>query len=220
MKYTCTWLVVTLYLAAGAAAQSVNQITIVPSNPSPGDTIRIISGFSYQGNCSFGMVGAYSDVVNDTIRIFPTYCGYGDTTLCHRTDTFTIDPLPAGNYTVFIEYHQGSICPFSGFDITLLQTDTVIAVNATHIPTTAATQHSIQAWPNPSGEYIMIDGNELNSSHSIYITNASGQIVFRRQVTQKPMLISTSGWEEKGIYIIHIQDTEGKLTGIQKIMLQ
>lgn len=220
MRFLFTWIVVTLCLAGNTAAQTVNQVTILPSNPTPGDTIRVISDFSYQGNCSFGMVGIYMDVVNDTIRIFPTYCGYGDTTPCNSIDTFEIPPLPANTYTIIIEYHQGSVCPFSGFDITLLQTDTTVTVNATGIQTTPVTQPSVQVWPNPAGEYIMLNGENLTASHRLYITNTLGQVVFRQQVIQMPMQVPVSGWGGKGVYLLYVSDDEGNFSGIQKIFVQ
>lgn len=106
-------------------AQVLNHITISPANPTSTDSIKIITDFSYFGNCSFGMVYSYSSINDSVIYIAPTYCGYGDSTLCTSIDTLTLGPFQEGNYALIIDFHQGSVCPISDFDAQLVQFDTI-----------------------------------------------------------------------------------------------
>src|SRR5687767_8286719 len=114
-----SWVISFMILSMTVNAQTVNLIYTIPYVPSPGDSIKIVSDFSYYGNCSYGMVSLYSYLQDSTIIVIPTYCGYGDSTWCNSIDTFTVGPYPEGSYSLHIEYHQGSICPISGFDATI-----------------------------------------------------------------------------------------------------
>ena len=180
MKNLYLTLISVTVLATTTLSQVVNQITISPSNPTANDTISVISNLSYYGNCSFGLVHYYTYFVNPVIEIIPTYCGYGDTTLCNSIDTFKTGPFPAGNYTISIEYHQGSICPISGFDAIIAQFDTsIIVVTTTGLPAPAVTNTSlISIYPNPSSHSIYINKNFISGTRSGFkIINVLGETV-------------------------------------------
>jgi type IX secretion system substrate protein len=167
-------------LATMTVSQSVNQIIISPSNPTASDTISVISNLSYYGNCSFGLVHYYTYFVNPVIQILPTYCGYGDTTLCNSIDTFKTGPFPTGNYTISIEYHQGSICPISGFDAIIAQFDTSLIVGATGIydPVSNTNNSLISIYPNPSSNTIHINKSFIPGTDSGFkIINVFGETV-------------------------------------------
>lgn len=179
MKNLFLFTVLFTVLSQGISAQGVNQVTIYPVNPSANDTIYVISDFTYHGNCSFGLVYSYSYLAGSVIYILPTYCGYGDTTLCNSIDTFKTGPFPAGNYTVSIEYHQGSICPASGFDATIALFDTSVVIGApTGLTDEMDDTSLIKIYPNPSSGIIYINkrfNSEDNSS--LMIKNMLGETV-------------------------------------------
>lgn len=152
-----TLLLFVLLFSIRAQAQVVNQITLLPTNPSSSDTLSVVTDFSYFGNCSFGLVGYYYYLLDSTIHILPTYCGYGDSTWCTSVDTLKLEPYPANNYTISIEFHQGSICPFSHFDATIAQFDTSLIISApSGINTINGPDDEISIFPNPTSEKVNV----------------------------------------------------------------
>jgi Secretion system C-terminal sorting domain len=151
------FVLVALLTSMNTQAQVVNQITILPTNPTSADTLSVIVDFSYFGNCSFGLVGYYYYVQDSTIHILPTYCGYGDSTLCTSIDTLKLETYPANNYNINIEFHQGSICPFSHFDATIAQFDTTLIISTpSGISPIYGTEDEISIFPNPTFEMVNI----------------------------------------------------------------
>ena len=145
-----TWIVVTLF-SVTAMAQTVNHISISPANPTATDTISIVSDFSYDGNCSYGLVYVDTFTIGSTIHVLPLYCGYGSSTLCNSIDTFRIGPYPGGSYSIQIQYHQGSVCPISGFDAIIAQFDSTLIIGGpSGFPGNIADNSSIGIYPNPA----------------------------------------------------------------------
>jgi hypothetical protein len=144
-------LLLTLLLSLHIQAQVVNQVTVLPASPTSTDTLYVITNFSYFGNCSFGLVGYTYYVQDSTIHILNTYCGFGDTTWCTSIDTLKLETFPVKNYTLSIEFHQGSICPFSHFDTTLALYDTTLIISATSgIEPIDGSESEVIVFPNPA----------------------------------------------------------------------
>lgn len=110
MKYILILSLLTVIGSTNILGQTVNSINILPSNATSTHDISVVSDFSYFGNCNVGLVNYLASEFNFVINIYPEYCGYGDTTLCNSIDTFSIGVLPAGTYTVNLEYSQGTVC--------------------------------------------------------------------------------------------------------------
>lgn len=152
-----TLLLFVLLFSIRAQSQVVNQITLLPANPSSSDTLYVVTDFSYFGNCSFGLVGYYYYLLDSTIHILPTYCGYGDSTWCTSIDTLKLEPYPANNYIISIEFHQGSICPFSHFDATIAQFDTTLIISTpSGINPINGPDDEISIFPNPTSEKVNV----------------------------------------------------------------
>lgn len=160
--------------------QIVNSITIQPSNPTSDDTIVVVSDFSYNGNCAFGLVTGQIVQTGSFISIYPEYCGYGDSTLCNAVDSFSVGSLPAGNYTLHIEYHQGTVCG-GGFDTIIANYDTTFQVGSPlSIDLLQMANNEISVYPNPTVDFVTIQhktpinaialfdltGKELHVSHN------------------------------------------------------
>ena len=170
-------LLITSLFSIHSQAQVVNQIAIIPSNPTSGDTISVITNFSYYGDCTFGLVGYYYYLQGSTIHILPTYCGYGAPTLCTSTDTFKLETYPSGNYNINIEFHQGSICPFSGFDATIAQFDTTLNITTTSgLGSQNNTKSDVFLFPNPTNDEVMVH-LEKNNLKSISLYNSLGTLI-------------------------------------------
>lgn len=177
MKNLFLTVISVIALSTTTVSQVVNQIIISPPNPSANDTISVISNLSYYGNCSFGLVHSYTYLAGSIVQITPTYCGYFDTTLCNVVDTFKIGPFPAGNYTINIEYHQGSVCPVSGFDAIIAQIDTLLIVSGTSEISDLNSNSHINVYPNPSNGIFMLT-NENASDIKIEIFDMMGKSVY------------------------------------------
>ncbi|NUN99084.1 MAG: T9SS type A sorting domain-containing protein [Saprospiraceae bacterium] len=212
-----------ILLKGALMAQTVNQISIIPTNPTASDTIFIISDLSYRGNCPFGLVYSYTDVTDSLIQIFPTYCGYWDTTLCNSVDTFKIGPFPNGDYHIRIQYHQGSICPISNFDATIYQVDTSLTVsNTTSVLPDINLRFLLRIYPNPAKTQLTIYSDHFNESHEYHlrITNLLGREIFQSSISQTELTINTTDWKEKGIYFVSIFDEHHNKVSVQKIVIE
>lgn len=172
-----TLLLFILLFSIRAQAQVVNQITLLPVNPSSSDTLYVVTNFSYFGNCSFGLVGYYYYLLDSTIHILPTYCGYGDSTWCTSVDTLKLEPYPANNYIISIEFHQGSICPFSHFDATIAQFDTSLTISTpSGIDPINGADGEITVFPNPTTEKLNVQIKNQNIEN-IELYNSLGEFI-------------------------------------------
>jgi len=173
-----------LLLSLFQVHSQVGQVTVVPSNPSPSDTILVITNLTYSGNCTYGMVGSYTSTTGNTVFIMPTYCGYGShTTTCNETDTIKINPLSLGHYTFHIEFHQGSVCPLSGFDITL---DTVIVNVQVKASTVGIKEQtalvSLDLFPNPNSGTLTVKIKGSKGTNRLTIYDLTGKQVYSIQL--------------------------------------
>lgn len=192
-----------------ANAQSVNSIRISPSEPTTLDTILVISDFSYYGACEYGLVYEYSHTDDTSIYLAPTYCGYflQDSVLCQSIDTFKVGPLTTGTYALNIEYHQGSVCPISGFDATIAEFDTSIIVVGTNKTTEHYQDLSILlVYPNPASKQVTIEikNKQDLQNHRLLVRNVLGQDVYDAALNVSHVEINTINWH--GLYIVMILD--------------
>jgi hypothetical protein len=185
----------------------VNQITIYPSNPDADDTISVISDLSYYGNCTFGLVHYYSYLVGSVIHITPTYCGYGDSTFCNSIDTFITGPYPPGNYTISIDYHQGSVCPISGFDAGIAQFDTSLVIGTITTVDGLTVTPSFYIYQDPSNNYILKITGKFKYELYLNIFNISGQNVLHCPVTEGQFCIDVSSFNP-GVYFVEIKNRD------------
>ena len=164
IKYTAKLILLIIFILCNISAknsfgQYVNNVTIYPPNPTSNDTVMVVSNFSYFGNCSFGLVNTQIMQLSSVINILPEYCGFGDSTLCNAMDTFSLGVLPIGNYTINIEYHQGTICG-GGFDTIIAYFDTTVQIATITSGSLISKDEKITIFPNPTNSYIKIKSKE------------------------------------------------------------
>jgi hypothetical protein len=196
-------LLILLFWLTTASSQGINEIRIVPEEPTSNDTILVISDFSYYGNCDYGLVFNYTYTVGDTIYMLPTFCGYWDSTFCNNIDTFKIEPLTAGTYRLNIEYHQGSICPISDFDATIASYDTLISVSGTNASKTPIAD-LIRVYPNPASDVLHISLPPTISHADVFLLNSLGQALGQWSDVSNTLQIKVAGFS--GFYALYIHD--------------
>lgn len=199
-----------------AEAQTINQITFLPASPTNNDTVLLKIDFTYQGNCSYGIVSNFVSTAGDTVYAFPTYCGYGDTSVCNRIDTISIGSFNPGNYHFKLEIHQGSICPLSGFDATLTQLDTTFMVSTFtgSSPLTDDPLNRLQIYPNPASTVLHVDINSMKNEAPYRILSVTGQVMAtgvlsftQNQIDLQTLLLKS------GVYILETSTSSGKAAG-------
>jgi hypothetical protein len=95
-----------LLIPASLNAQWINSITIQPLSPTTNDTITVLADCSFpSGGCSDHT--KYSSIVGTDILAGALHCLGPLSVICNFTDTFKIDPLPAGNYTFHLQIDAG-----------------------------------------------------------------------------------------------------------------
>jgi hypothetical protein len=87
-------------------AQTINSLTVVPASPTPSDTIYVYA------DCIFPYTGCsdktqFLTVNGNTFSTYAMHCMGMLTALCNETDTFKINPLPAGSYTFIFQVDAG-----------------------------------------------------------------------------------------------------------------
>lgn len=81
-----------------APAQFINSISTSPQQPTTSDTIYIYPTVSF-GYRWVVKITQFISINGNNITASATHCLGMLTVICTTTDTFKIDPLPAGNYT-------------------------------------------------------------------------------------------------------------------------
>jgi hypothetical protein len=211
---------ITLFTVSGNA-QTLNQITILPEHPTAQDTILIISDFSYEGECSYGLVGTHIQPTDTAIYIYPVYCGYGLTSMCNSVDTFKINPLTPGAYRIEIEYHQGSICPISGFDALLFEFDTMVVVGTTGVSGADFRRSPFHIYPNPASTYFTVE-RQLVSDGDYHVTlhDLLGRTVFETRTITDVSRIEIPEYVRSGLYAVRMTDASGGLVGVKLLMVE
>ena len=82
---------------------------------------------------------------------------------------------------------------------------------------------NIQVYPNPSQGIISIKADNpklTESGYSIKITNTLGKSVYESTLPKQESIIQLSEILAKGIYFVQLTDSQNRITGIQKIILE
>ena len=192
-------------------SQTVNQVSMYPLNPSVNDSVFMIVDFSYSGNCSFGMAYHYVNLAADTLFVMPVYCGYGNPTPCAEVDTIPLGIFAAGTYAVRVEFHQGSVCPISGFDATLAQFDTSLTITlATTIQSVNSKISPVKIYPTPANHVLMVELVNPNPAIQYQLKNLSGQLIKSGTFAAAVNRIDLAALQLKsGIYLLETHVTQG-----------
>jgi hypothetical protein len=79
-----------------------------------------------------------------------------------------------------------------------------------------------QVYPNPSSTHIIVDIGKYSTmgSYTAKIVNTAGQEVFQSVINQQQFVIDAKTMGGAGVYTLYITDTNNKVIGVKKIVLQ
>ena len=90
-------LLAAMLFTLSAPAQSIQSLTVIPSNPTTADTIMLLASCTFpSGSCD--QHTQFSSMNGNLIDSYALHCLGPLSVICNYTDTFIVNPLPAGNY--------------------------------------------------------------------------------------------------------------------------
>lgn len=96
---TTTTLLLALLFSALLKAQTIQQLSILPANPTTGDTIRVVADLMFfSGGCDLQQ--ANTVIVGNNISVDAMHCPGLLTVICNTKDTINLGVLPSGNYAL------------------------------------------------------------------------------------------------------------------------
>ena len=100
-------------------------------------------------------------------------------------------------------------------------TDTLI-INTTLSLPSPNNENTILIYPNPASDHITIDNGNYTAmaGYSIKIKNNAGQDVFQSAINQAQFYVDLSTWTGKGLYYVHLYDSQNNTVTVRKIVLQ
>jgi hypothetical protein len=100
-------------------------------------------------------------------------------------------------------------------------TDTLI-INTTLSLPAPNNENTILIYPNPASDHITIDNGNYTAmaGYTIRIENNAGQQVFQSAINQQQFYVDLSSWTGKGLYFVHLIDSQNNTVTIRKIVLQ
>jgi hypothetical protein len=100
-------------------------------------------------------------------------------------------------------------------------TDTIyIKVNTSSLSNPV--YNTVKVYPNPSSTQVIIDNGNFSTmgSYTAKIINSIGQEVFQSVINQQQFVIDAKTMGGAGIYTLYITDSNNKVVGVKKIVLQ
>ncbi len=106
-----------------------------------------------------------------------------------------------------------------GFSVRLIN-DTLFSDSPTNIETIEA--KSIQMYPNPATDHIVIDLGTLTTSGNwnYTITNTIGQEIKKGEITTQQTVINLNDISDEGLYLVKIYDVSGAYFIIKKVQIK
>ena len=82
--------------------------------------------------------------------------------------------------------------------------------------------NTVKVYPNPSSTQVIIDNGNYSTmgSYTAKIVNSIGQQVFQSVINQQQFVIDAKTMGGAGVYTLYITDSNNKVVGVKKIVLQ
>jgi hypothetical protein len=205
--------------------ESVLSVEITPTNnnTSTNNNVQFIASankpiqaYQWQSNhANFG----WTDVPENS-----TYSGA-------NTPTLTVNNVQLANHlqpfrviaTYGISKDTSDIARIVIADTCILTVTDTLVINAILTGLQAPNNtNTIKIYPNPAKDHITIHyGNYADMiGYTVKITNTLGATIFETNINQQTSYIGLNNWSEKGVYFVHLIDTQNITIDIKKIILQ
>ena len=205
-------------VSSGGCSASSNAITITV-NTSPTVTINTLSNNAMISKNS-GPISLSGSPVGGS------FSGFGV-----NATTFYPNNAQLGTNVISYNYTSSAGClgtssrnfiVYDTIGISCSVTDTlIINVSLTGL-NQANSVNTINVYPYPTNDFIIIDNGDYNSmiGYTIKIENNLGQQVFQSLINQQQFSINLSTWMGNGIYFLHLINPQNNSVTIRKIILQ
>ena len=127
---------------------------------------------------------------------------------CINTTTGLFNPNDAGNGIWTIYYTLGTDC---------ISTDSIVVTVSDCLGFDPATSNKIVLYPNPAHNEVTLLLNSFLTGE-FAITDALGRIVLVGTINSNQVNINLENLTSRGTYFIHIQNSEGEIVGIKKLV--
>lgn len=180
--------------------QWIQSFTVIPSNPTTSDTVRILA------YCMFPSTGCsdhvqYFSVAGNEIDAYAHHCVGLLTMICFHTDTFVIPPLPVPGNFLFrftLDIGQGTVPCLPGMIPT--QKDSITFQVSLPVSISEWIHgEAVKAVPNPSAGAFLLEGlAEHQYPVTATLSGVDGKLL-RDMIIQKPKELLdlqslTAGW--------------------------
>lgn len=202
-----------MFLAVTSQAQFIQQLTVVPANPTTTDYVHVIvdAGFP-SGSCDeHSQMGGFVNASRYDASTL--HCLGMLSFICYDADTFDLGVLTAGNYTFFVTVDAGGLPAPCTPGIVPGAFDSILfsVTSATGISDPENPEFSVR--PNPATDFLQISA--ALAYGELFCYDAQGRLLWTRSVTDSQR-ISLTGMD-KGMYYLQFV-SEGTRSSLVKFI--
>jgi hypothetical protein len=206
MKKMCLLFAFGWSVSFGFGQSTIQGFTISPANPTNEDTIYVYADFAFpSGDCEQDFQS--HQLNGTTIQAASHYCLGMLTVICYATDTFKIDPLPAGNYDFVLTLTSGGGPVPCTPGIAVDDIDT-LSFTVTDIAGVEGLMPGIKLiYPNPTEDFINLGaiGDDIMNVKVFSLSGYNVDVIIENNRLDVSRLSS-------GEYYLRIEDSDGART--------
>lgn len=199
-------------------AQWIQSITATPSNPTSNDPITFIVNSNFpSGDCDQST--QFVQVNGNIVEAYAIHCLGFATFICNDTDTFTVSPLPPGNYTFRLQLDMGGGPAPCTPGIIPAQTDSInLTVSLATDIGEQISSDEIVITPNPASDFITIQSlTDAIFPVTVKIFSIDGKIAGNFRIENSKTSIETKHLPA-GFYQLQVQTAANQISNMPLII--
>lgn len=173
-----------------------------------------------QGFTSYTLIDANGDPAPLAIPAGPFYVGWEQISTCQFGRCIAVGydrNRPQGLSSIFVN-PGGGWEPLSGVTFGALMLRPVMS-GGEPVGTTSTTEISaadnIRIYPNPSSDFVFLEGPEWASNARVEIFGSTGQLLLQQAFTEKVNISNLPA----GVYFVRLQDQKGNFTAPERLIV-
>lgn len=194
--------------AIEANAQHIISMQVFPANPTTLDTVSVIVDMWFSsGTCDQHTQQSF--VSGNSIYCSTLHCTGMLAVICNDMDTFKINPLPAGNYTYYIQVDQGGLPAPCTPGIVAGDSDSITFV----VTPVTGVKNSV----NEDSFSVKVNENDINivfknpdEVQLVTLTDITGKLLFSETTVPDNMRIIKP--ISKGVFMLNVVLKDGMVT--------